>query len=375
MAIVIQKFGGSLLETVDHIRRAADYIIRTKKQGEDPVVVVSAPGSTTDRFLDMARQITETPDEREMDMLLSVGERMAMSLLAMAINSDGRYRAVSFTGSQIGIITDTHHTDARILEVKCLRIRETLARGEIPIVAGFQGVSTEKEITTLGRGGSDATAVAIASAMGAQRCELVKEKGAVYSADPDLVAEAVPLPEISYDILEALTSAGAGIVQPNAASLAKEHRVTLSITDPDGRSGTLVTDRNLEAGVVTAVILDEELHLTDDPANDMTSRQQSKVSFALWTDEIRLLAVKGIPSDDESPSVALVSVIGSGGDLSREVIGTLADTLANAGVTPLASTVSCGTLAVLVRHGDGRKALREIHKACIDKGFIKPVES
>ncbi|NQU05114.1 MAG: aspartate kinase, partial [Calditrichaeota bacterium] len=139
MPVIIQKFGGSLLETPDHIKRAAAYIIRTKTTGDDPVVVVSAPGSTTDRFFELARQVTDEPDEREMDMLLSVGERTAMALLAMAINSDGRYNAVSFTGSQVGIITDTKHTDARIIEVKCLRIREALEQGQIPIVAGFQG--------------------------------------------------------------------------------------------------------------------------------------------------------------------------------------------------------------------------------------------
>ena len=187
MSIVILKFGGTLLETPDKIGKAAQYVIKSICRGEKPVVVVSAPGKTTDEFHRLAKEITSEPDQREMDMLLSVGERTAMALLAMSINADGRYHAISFTGSQVGIITDTQHTDARILEVKGYRIRETVEKGHIPIIAGFQGVSVDREITTLGRGGSDTTAIALAIALKAERCELVKEYGGVYSEDQEIL--------------------------------------------------------------------------------------------------------------------------------------------------------------------------------------------
>jgi len=371
VSIIIQKFGGKLLETPEHIRRAARLILKTKAAGDDPVVVVSAPGSTTDRFLELAHQVADEPDERELDMLLSVGERTAMALLAMAINADGRYRAVSFTGSQIGIITDTQHTDARILEVKCLRIRETLERGEIPIVAGFQGVSTEREITTLGRGGSDATAVAIAKALGAVRCELIKESGAVYSADPELVPEAVHIPQIDYDTLEQLTSAGAQVVQSRAASLAKEHGVTLSIKGPEGNQGTLVTDNSLEIGAVASVIMDDNLSLISFRSDAEIPVAEDILHFGIWYNTSNILVVRKRPNIEKSTAVAMISVNGSGGNLSLLVIETSLAALNQAGISVLAASLSCGRYSVLINQKDGKTGLRAVHQACLEKGYIK----
>lgn len=371
MPIIIQKFGGNLLETPDHIRRAAKHIIKTKIAGEDPVVVVSAPGSTTDRFLELARQVSESPDEREMDMLLSVGERTAMALLAMAINSDGRYRAVSFTGSQVGIITDTKHTDASILEVKCLRIKETLEKGLIPIVAGFQGVSTEKEITTLGRGGSDATAVALAAALEAQRCELIKESDAVYSADPKLVTEAVPLPKIDYDTLEAVASAGARIVQPRAVSLAKEHKVRLSVKSVGGDKGTLVSDRSLETSMLAAVVINEGLYLFSGEDADLPGFKNGDIDFAIWKDKLRLVVSREPIASKDGMKVSLLSVIAWSNKFSGVMIEKLLNALVDAGIVPAAWSLRGGTYSVVVRNEVGVQALNVLHKACLDEGYLK----
>ncbi len=375
LAIIIQKFGGRLLETPEHIRRAAQHVIKTKIDGDDPVVVVSAPGSTTDRFREMALQITDKPDEREMDMMLSVGERTAMALLAMAINADGRHRAVSFTGSQVGIITDNRHTNARIIEVKCLRIRETLDQGNIPIIAGFQGISVEKEITTLGKGGSDATAVALAAALKAERCELIKENGAVFSADPELVSDAVPLPEIDYDTLEAISSAGAQVVQPHAASLAKQHEVTLSITDAEGTKGTLVTDCSLGATGVAAVVINDDLFLTKGSGADPAESGFQGIDFAFWDGSSSLIAARDCPDSDGTIKAALMSIIGWGTYVERDLVTVSLKSLSDAGIKPIMSFVHRGDFNVLLRSEDGQSAVKAVHKVCLENRYIKTVLS
>lgn len=371
MSIVIQKFGGKLLQTAADIKRAALFIISTRESGDNPVVVVSAPGGMTDKFISMAHEISDHPDMREMDMLLSVGERTAMALLAMAINEDGRFRAVSFTGSQIGIITDTKHTDARVIEVKCLRIRETLERGEIPIVAGFQGVSTDKEITTLGRGGSDVTAVAIAAALKAERCELIKEVGALHSADPVLVPGALELGEIDYSTLESLTAAGAKVVQPRAAALAKNHNVTLSITDVQRERGTIITDRSLEIGKVAGIVLVEGVHVEWlSPEFDPLGKLGDY--FLLTFENERWMVVSKEGHTIESKKADLVTVIGWSGSLPFEVGKEVRNVLEDAGIVPLAFTGHCEKLSMVVDESEGKKASQIIHEMCIEKGFIKP---
>ena len=375
MSIIIQKFGGRLLETPELILRAAQHVIKTKIEGNDPVVVVSAPGSTTDRFREMALRITDTPDEREMDMMLSVGERTAMALLAMAINADGRHHAVSFTGSQVGIITDSRHTDARIIEVKCLRIREALERGEIPVIAGFQGISIEKEITTLGKGGSDATAVALAAALKAERCELIKENGAVFSADPEFVPDAVPLPELDYDTLEAMSSAGAQVVQPHAASLAKQHAVTLSITDAEGTKGTLVTDRRLEKTGVAAVVIEDNLFLIRGSESDPAERGSQGIDFAYWDESSSLVAARDCPDNDGAIKAALLSIIGWGAHVEKDLVTVSQKSLSDAGIKPIMSLVHRGDFILLLRSEDGQSAVKAVHEACLKNRFIKTILS
>lgn len=226
--VLVRKYGGSSLESVDRIAQVARDICRARAEGYQLVVVVSAMGKTTNELETLAREANPTPPRREMDMLLSVGERITMSLLSMALAAEG-CPSISFTGSQVGIITDTSHTDARIIEVKGDRVRESLAKGFTVVVAGFQGVSREKEITTLGRGGSDTTAVALAAALGAVRCEILKDVDGVLSADPDQVTEAWAHDSLSYDEMRQIADSGSGVVHPRAVEFAAAQQVPLVV--------------------------------------------------------------------------------------------------------------------------------------------------
>jgi aspartate kinase len=234
MPVVVQKFGGSSLADIARIGMVADLVMATRRAGYDLCVVVSAMGKTTDGLLDLARQAAHRggeselgePPRRELDMLVSTGERVSMALLSIAIRARGG-DAVSLTGSQSGILTNDRHFDARILEVRPFRIEDELARGRIVIVAGYQGMSYRREITTLGRGGSDTTAVALAAALGAERCEIYSDVDGVYSADPKSVPDARHLPEIDYDTTQAMAERGAKVLNARAVAWAKKHGVTI----------------------------------------------------------------------------------------------------------------------------------------------------
>src|SRR5439155_1104341 len=189
MAVVVQKYGGSSVADVTRLRKVADRVMQTRRQGHDVVVVVSAMGDTTDELLALAKQVSPNPDRRELDMLLTAGERIAMALLSMAIREQGG-AAISFTGSQSGIVTNDRHVDARIIEVRPFRVQDELGRGNVVVIAGYQGVSYRREVTTLGRGGSDTTAVAMAAALGAEYCEICSDVDGVYTADPRVVPAA-----------------------------------------------------------------------------------------------------------------------------------------------------------------------------------------
>src|SRR6202030_2172087 len=212
-SIVVQKYGGSSVADVMRIRQVAERVMRTRRTGHDVVVVVSAMGDATDELLALARQVSANPDRRELDMLLTAGERISMALLSMAIRELGG-DAISFTGSQSGIITNDRHVDARIIEVRPFRVQDELARGKIVVVAGYQGVSYKKEVTTLGRGGTDTTAVAMAAALGAEHCEICSDVDGVYSADPRVVGEEQvrKLPAISYEEMQELAESGAKVL-------------------------------------------------------------------------------------------------------------------------------------------------------------------
>ena len=226
MTIIVQKYGGSSVADVEKLGQVADKIVATKREGHDVVVVVSAMGKTTDGLLALAKQVAKDPPRRELDMLVSTGERVSMALLAIAIQQRG-CDAISFTGSQSGIITNDRHFDARIIEVRPHRIEDELARGRIVIIAGYQGMSYKREITTLGRGGSDTTAVAVAAALGAERCEIYSDVDGVYSADPRVVPGARHLPEVDLSMLQELAEAGAKVLNAQAVEWARRAKITL----------------------------------------------------------------------------------------------------------------------------------------------------
>jgi len=226
MAVVVQKYGGSSVADVTRLRKVADRVMQTRRQGHDVVVVVSAMGDTTDELLALAKQVSPNPDRRELDMLLTAGERIAMALLSMAIREQGG-NAISFTGSQSGIVTNDRHVDARIIEVRPFRVQDELARGKIVVVAGYQGVSYRREVTTLGRGGSDTTAVAMAAALGAEYCEICSDVDGVYTADPRVVRGAKRIGTLSYEETQELAESGAKVLNAQAVEFAKEKGIAI----------------------------------------------------------------------------------------------------------------------------------------------------
>jgi aspartate kinase len=226
MSVVVQKYGGSSVADVTRMKQVADRVMRTRRDGHDVVVVVSAMGDTTDELLALAKQISPNPDRRELDMLLTAGERISMALLSMAIREQGG-NAISFTGSQSGIVTNDRHVDARIIEVRPFRVQDELARGKIVVIAGYQGVSYRREVTTLGRGGSDTTAVAMAAALGAEYCEICSDVDGVYTADPRLVSAARRIGTLSYEETQELAESGAKVLNAQAVEFAKEKGIAI----------------------------------------------------------------------------------------------------------------------------------------------------
>ncbi|HET9596871.1 MAG TPA: aspartate kinase [Anaeromyxobacteraceae bacterium] len=225
MSVVVQKYGGSSVADVERMRRVAARVAARRRAGDDVCVVVSAMGDTTDELLALAKQVSDAPPRRELDMLLTAGERISMALLCMALDREG-VAAVSFTGSQSGIITTSAHAAARIVEVRPTRVRDALAAGKVVIVAGYQGVSREKEVTTLGRGGSDTTAVALAAALAAD-CEIYSDVAGVFTGDPRVVPEARRLERLSYDEMQELAHAGARVLNAQAVEFAREQGIAI----------------------------------------------------------------------------------------------------------------------------------------------------
>ncbi len=255
MSLIVQKYGGTSVGTVERIHRVADRVADAKKAGHDLVVVLSAMSGETDRLLRLAHEVTASPDERELDMLLSTGERVTIALLAMDLRGRG-INAQSFTGRQVGIITDSSHTKARIARVTAERIREALAEGIIPVVAGFQGINERNDVTTLGRGGSDLTAVALAAALKADRCVIYTDVDGVYTADPNIVPSARRLDRVSYEEMLELASLGAKVLQSRSVEFAAKHGVPLEVKSSfkEGQGTLVVTeDADMERVAVSGV--------------------------------------------------------------------------------------------------------------------------
>src|SRR5689334_2194659 len=254
--IVVMKFGGTSDAGTEELKRAAGRIVAAREQGQRVVAVLSARGKTTDRLLEAAREISPRPDPREMDMLLSIGERESCALCAMAIKDMG-HQAISLTGSQAGIVTDSSHTKARIIDVRADRIRSALEEDSIVLVAGFQGVSTDsRDVTTLGRGGSDTTAVALAAALDAEVCEIYTDVRGVYSADPRIVPDARKLPQVSFEEMLEMAASGAGVLQLRSVEYARNHGVRIHCRSSfDDAPGTVVVgpEETVEQPLITAV--------------------------------------------------------------------------------------------------------------------------
>ncbi len=250
MKIVVQKYGGSSLADIDKIKRVAQNIVKTKKMGYEVVVVVSAMGKTTDKLLEMAHEISSSPDKRELDMLLTTGERQTISLLAISLRDLG-YDAISLTGSQSGIITNTVHNNAKILEVRPYRIEDAIDDKKIAIVAGFQGVSYLKEVTTLGRGGSDTTALALTAALGAESCEIYSDVDGIYSADPRVIEFPKKIEQLSYEQMLEMAESGAKVLATDAIRFAKHYKIKLFSKHAfKSKEGTFVTDKEILEDVI-----------------------------------------------------------------------------------------------------------------------------
>ena len=388
MEIVVQKYGGSSVADVPKLERVADRIARTAREGNRVCVVVSAMGRTTDQLLALAREITDSPPRRELDMLLSTGERIAMALLAMAIQKRG-LEAISFTGSQSGIMTNDRHSGARIIEVRPVRIQDELERDKIVIVAGFQGMSYKREITTLGRGGSDTTAVALAAALGASYCEICSDVDGVYTADPRVVAEALRLDTISYPEMQELAEHGAKVLNAQAVEWAEKAGIQIYARATHSEAGGtrvgnqasgrracgVACARNLvrlrargPASSLGRSLADEGVslwRLSDDGSG--TVAVFSKEDLPDWLALKRRLLDRfgeGLAVEED---LAAISVVGTGLAPASEVSRAL-DEVARTETGALGIDTSPLRLTLLVRPSDSEKLTRALHQA-----FVNPI--
>lgn len=389
MSLWVQKFGGTSVGTPERIRAVAARIARAHSEGKRLAVVVSAMGHTTDELIALATQVSTSRPHREMDMLLTAGERISMALLSMAL-ADLGVSAVSFTGSQSGIITDGSHSRARIREIRPARLKESLDAGRVVIVAGFQGVSPEKEVTTLGRGGSDTSAVALAAALGAQGCEIYTDVDGIYSADPRVVPGARLHARLGLDHMVELATLGAGVLHPRAAQLARKYRVPLWVRSSlNERSGTmLVASEGMESLQVAGVTADLSRCLVtielmrDSVAGavwDLSASQQLSMvapqfsrgrlqffaeldSEGEWKKNLDQLVSQGFVReyriDDTFVPLSLVGdrLAQDGAALSR-----VSDALSRAGVSVSLGSASTLSLTVAVPKTHAEDAVRELH--------------
>jgi len=392
--LVVQKYGGTSLATTDRIVQVARRIARSREAGNRVLVVVSAMGETTDELLALASRITAAPAARELDMLLTAGERVSMALLSMALHELG-HAAVSYTGSQSGIITDTRHADARILEVRATRLEEALGQERVAIVAGFQGVSAEREVTTLGRGGSDTTAVALAAALGAQRCEICTDVDGVCSADPRRVPRATQLLAISYDEMLELAAHGAGVLHPRCVEVARRFHVPLEVRSSfTNAKGTVIGPmERIETAVIRGIACDENVatvtlrDLVPDAALDLlaalgeadiATRLVVQTDHAMRCDLVFLLprtdaarAVSVLESTGDAArgrvelddDVAALSVVGQGIQSQPGTVARVLRALRDAGVHVRVVSSSAISVTCVVQRGIADRALQALHTA------------
>jgi aspartate kinase len=399
VSLLVQKFGGTSVGDPGRIRAVAEHIVRTRRAGHDLVVVVSAMGKTTDDLERLAHEVSTDPSAREMDMLLTSGERISIALLCMAIIDLGE-PAVSFTGSQAGIVTDTAHRKAKIVEIRGDRLREALADGSVAVVAGFQGMSTERNITTLGRGGSDTTAVALAAALDADVCEIYTDVAGVYTADPRIVPSARRLEHLSYDEMLEMAATGGRVLALRSVEFARNYRVPLHVRSSfTWEAGTWVQPATEEPGmeqpIISGVTHDTSeakvtiFRVPDRPgiaaklfraladANlnvDMIEQNVSTdghtdISFTVPKDELsrtteivdKVVVEIDAGGANYDPAVGRVSLVGAGMKTNPGVAAQMFETLAAEGVNIEMISTSTIRISCVVHEDDVERAVRALH--------------
>jgi aspartate kinase len=397
MSLVVQKYGGTSVADSDRIRAVAEHVVHTKRQGHDVVVVVSAMGKTTDSLLRLAHDVSPEPHLRELDMLISAGERISMALLCMAIHDMGVH-ATSFTGSQAGIVTDSTHGKAKIIEVRADRLRDGLALGHVVVVAGFQGVSLDKEVTTMGRGASDLTAVALASALGADSCEIYTDVTGVFTADPRVVPNARRLAAVSYEEMLEMAATGGKVLALRSVEFARNHGVALHVRSSfTWEPGTWVRkeDEGMEKAIISGVTHDlTEAKVTlvgvpDKPgiaarlfralANeavnvDMIEQNVSlggitDISFTMPRADLTagrrvteaMAADIGATDVIADSDIGRISLVGAGMKTHPGVAATMFEALADEGVNIEMISTSSIRISCVVRGQDVERAVRALH--------------
>ena len=399
MSLLVEKFGGTSVADPDRIRAVADHIARTRRDGHEVVVVVSAMGKTTDNLVRLAHDVARNPGGREMDMLLTAGERMSMALLSMAVTDLG-IPAVSFTGSQAGIVTDTEHGKAKIIEVRADRIREALSAGQVAIVAGFQGVSTNRDITTLGRGGSDTTAVALAAALGADACEIYTDVEGVYTADPRIVPDARRLHRVSFEEMLDMAASGGRVLALRSVEFARNHGVRIHVRSSfTWAPGTWVEeeDPTMEQAIISGVTHDtSEAKVTIEQVPDrpgiaatvfraladagvnvdmivqnVSTAGHTDISFTVPRDDLaramevvqRVSAEVEAAGSSSDSDVGKVSLIGAGMKTHPGIAAKMFEVLSAEGVNIEMISTSPIRISCVVKQGDVERAVRTLHAA------------
>ncbi|HOO14373.1 MAG TPA: aspartate kinase [Candidatus Marinimicrobia bacterium] len=384
MKTVVMKFGGSSVADTTRLRQVAEIVVRRQQADNRVVVVVSAMGKTTDALIAQAREVSANPQQRELDMLVTAGERISMALLSMAIQELGG-DAISFTGSQSGIITEPTHQGARILEVRPFRLIEALEKGYIVIVAGYQGVSTTKEITTLGRGGSDTTAVALAAALGADSCEIYSDVDGVYAGDPHICPQAQLLREIPYEVMQTMALAGAKVLNADAVEFAKKAGITILARKTGDSSGRETKVHNTAMGsVATAIVLAEKVSQINGNGNlpellTEINKAGGRVMALYQRETFDLLVDRtGIPGGDagrvaqlakaagfSANEVAVVTVVGSGLGARPSLFEKVKVTLSEINIPVLGVFTNDLALSIVIEPTYATGAVRALHQALI----------
>jgi aspartate kinase len=405
VALIVQKYGGTSVGSIERIHRVADRVVRAQREGHRIVVVLSAMSGETDRLLKLAHEATPVPDERELDMLLSTGERVTIALLAMELRGRG-INARSYTGRQVGIITDSAHTNARIARVTADRIREALEEGVIPVVAGFQGINERSDVTTLGRGGSDLSAVALAAALKADRCVIFTDVDGVYTADPNIVPAARRIDKIAYEEMLEMASLGAKVLQTRSVEFAAKFNVPVEVNSSfkEGK-GTLVTkeDTDMEAAAVAGVTGDRnqakitivgvpdkpgvaarifgpvaEAHINVDMIiQNISQAAMTDLSFTVPRADLKKAVpiIQAVAKDIEAKSVSVteaiakVSLIGVGMRSHSGVAAKMFEVLAREGVNILMISTSEIKISCVIDEKYLELAMRSLHSAFgLDRG-------